>query len=148
MRRWFVIPAAVALLAIGVVTAGAALAQESDTEGSSTISSFASRVASILGLDEAQVQDAMNQAQRELHEEALKSRLDALVEAGRITQEQADQYLQWYQSRPDDFPGLGGPGFGFGHHGHGRGMKGFRGLWGIPQAPPAESAPSADSTSL
>lgn len=145
MRRWFVIPVAVALLAIGVVTAGAALAQESGTEGSSTISSFASRVASILGLDEARVQEAMDQAQRELQEEALKSRLDALVEAGRITQEQADQYFQWYQSRPDNFPGLG---FGFGHRGHGHRMKGFRGLWGIPQAPQSERAPSADSTSL
>jgi hypothetical protein len=33
--------------------------------------------------------------------EALKSWLQDLVDKGKITQEEADQYLEWWQSRPD-----------------------------------------------
>ena len=43
---------AVAVLAIGIVATGAILAQGTDTNGAG---SFVSRVATILGLDEAQV---------------------------------------------------------------------------------------------
>ena len=45
--------------------------------------------------------------------EALKARLQSLVEGGRITQQQADDYLEWQQARPDvtiggGFRGRGG----------------------------------------
>jgi len=56
---------------------------------------------------------ALDQAQTELQEEALETRLQNLVDEGKITQEEADQYLEWRQSRPDieaPLPGLGGPG--------------------------------------
>ena len=46
-------------------------------------------------------------------DEALQARLDKLVEAGRITQEQADELKAWYDERPEGVPGLG---FGFGKH--------------------------------
>lgn len=36
-----------------------------------------------------------------MRDEALDNRLKCLVEKGKITQEQADQYKQWWQSRPD-----------------------------------------------
>ena len=135
-KRWILVPIALTMLAIGIVTAGAALSHGTDTNG---ISSFASRVASILGLDEAQVRDAIDQARRELRDEAVQNKMSRLVEKGRITQEQADAYLEWYQSRPDDFPGFGLRDNGFGRHDHG--LKGF---W--PQAHPVESPGSADHT--
>ena len=137
-KRWIVLPMAVALLAIGAVTMGAALAH-TGTNGDLPMSSFASRVAAILGLDEAQVQDAMDQARKELRDEVVESKLNTWVEQGRITQEQADAQLEWYKSRPDDFPGFG-RGHGR-HHGFKHGVRGFgRG------GPATESAPSAEGT--
>jgi len=78
-------------------------------------------------IDSEQLKDALDQAQAELQEEALETRLQNLVDEGSITQEEADSYLEWWQSRPDidvPLPGLGGPGpgdgmmrGGFGPHG-------------------------------
>ncbi|HXZ30485.1 MAG TPA: hypothetical protein VEG43_04900, partial [Dehalococcoidia bacterium] len=85
-----------------------------------------------VAIDSGQLKAALEQAQGELEKEALQSRLQNLVDNGKITQEQADQYLQWWQSRPDiglQLPGLGGPG-----RGGGGGMMGGRGFgpWGGP----------------
>lgn len=63
-------------------------------------------------IDSEQFKAALNQAQGELQEEALESRLQDLVENGKLTQEEADNYLEWWQSRPDiqvPLPGLGKP---------------------------------------
>jgi hypothetical protein len=53
----------------------------------------------------------------------MQDRLQNMVERGTITQEQADEYQQWWDSKPDDI----GAGFGF---------RGHRG----PGAPPASSS--------
>jgi len=60
--------------------------------------------------------------------EALENYLQSLVEQEKITQAQADEYLNWWQSKPD-VP------LQFGFHGHGgfRGMGGMRGFgWPCP----------------
>jgi hypothetical protein len=79
-------------------------------------------------IDSEQLKDALDQAQGELQEEALETRLQNLVDEGKLTQEQADQYLEWWQSRPDievPLPGLGGPGPGGGMmQGRGFGPRG------------------------
>ncbi len=101
------------------------------------------RVAEILvgkGIDitSEQLEDAFAQAQSEMRDEALDSYLQNLVDEGKITQEEADQYKAWWQSRPDmepfrqqleawqqarpDTP-LPGPFGGFGGRGFGGGMK-------------------------
>jgi len=70
-------------------------------------------------VDSEQLKDALDQARSEMQDQALESRLQNLVDEGKITQEEADQYLEWWQSRPDielPLPGLGG-------HGPGGGMK-------------------------
>jgi len=70
-----------------------------------------------VAIDSEQLKDALEQAQGELQEEALESRLQNLVDEGKMTQEEADSYLEWWQSRPDieaPLPGLGGPGPGGG----------------------------------
>ena len=64
-------------------------------------------------IDPQALQDAFAQAQSEIRTEALQNRLQYLVEQGQITDEQADQYLEWWQSKPD-FP------VKFGFKGHGR----------------------------
>ncbi len=149
-RRWIFVPLLVGLLAIGV-TGGAVFAQGDGTGGDSPAQSFVSRVAAILGLDEAQVQDAFKQATREMQDEAVQQKLARLVEQGRLTQEQADEYLEWYQSRPDTLPpglpfrGLGGRGF-FGERF--RGGHGFGGMKFYQEAPPTPVPDSADEISL
>jgi len=77
-----------------------------------------------VAIDSEQLKDALDQAQDELQEEALEARLQNLVGEGKITQAEADQYLEWWQSRPDievPLPGLGGPS-------HGGGMMQARGF--------------------
>jgi len=80
-------------------------------------------------IDQQALQDAFAQARSEIQAEAMQNRLANLVDKGRITQDEADQYLEWWQSRPDVAVG-----FGF------RGRGGFRGMggplgWGGPGAP-------------
>ncbi len=103
-RRWIMVTVLVGVLALGI-TGGAVLAQGGETEGDpladSTIKGLASRVAEILGLDETQAQDAFKQAVGEMHEEAVQLSLERLVEMGKLTEEQADEYKVWFQSRPE-----------------------------------------------
>ena len=110
-KHWLIGLFALMALVIGVGS-GTALAQESGNDGKSQVRGVISRVANILGLDEQQVQDAFDQARRELRDEqfakVIGHRLDALVESGRITQEQADELREWYTARPDTFWLAGG----------------------------------------
>ena len=144
-KRWIVISATAVALVFGV-GGGVAMAQEHERGGESKGRALVSRVAAILGLDEQQVQDAFVQARQEMHDEAIESRLEALVASGRMTQEQADAYKEWNESRPPSLgPGFGGRGFG--GHGFRRGRGGggpklhrFRrggpGPGGTPEADP------------
>ena len=129
--KWRIVGLLVGVFSL-VVVGGTALAQESD-DGSSPVQNLASRVAEILNLDEATVQDALDQARQDLATDVTAHRLDKLVENGVLTQEQADEYSDWFQARPDN-PGFGGPFMGrrgfhrapfsgggpwsHGHHGH------------------------------
>ena len=99
-KRWVFITLLIGAMITGVL-GGTVLAHDGGTGDSRPLQSFTSRVAGILGLDEAQVQDAFNQAARELESEALQRSLDRQVELGRLTQQQADKYLEWYQARPN-----------------------------------------------
>ncbi len=113
-----------AVLLVGGV-AGVALAQTGSTDNTTPANTLLARVATILGIDQQKVEDAFTQAKKEMQDEALDNYLAKLVEQGKITQEQADQYKTWWSSRPE---GLAG--FGFRGHGGFRGMGGMRGLGG------------------
>ena len=84
---------------------------------------FAARVATILGLETDKVEDAMEQAKKEMFSEQLDAKLAAMVENGSITQEQADEYKEWVESRPE---GAFGDRNGFGKFG----KRGFGGRHG------------------
>ncbi len=125
-KKMFLIPVIVGVIAI--VSTTAIFAQTPTPNPQSTAKTFASRVASILGLNETQVQSALDQASKDTQNDAVKARLDAMVAAGKLTQAQADEYLNWYNARPEGLKGgfgFGGPmqmhrggrGFGFGHPG-------------------------------
>ena len=107
-KKWLIIGvvAAVIVLVAGVIGAVVVSAQSPTPTPTSPAKSipgkaFADRVAGILGVDPAKVEAAFAQAQKDMQNEALKSRLDAAVKAGKITQAQEDQYLQWWNSRPN-----------------------------------------------
>ena len=74
-------------------------------------------------IDSQQLKDAFVQARSEMREEAMQNRLQYLIDQGTITQDEADQYKEWLESRPD-VP------LGFGFKGHGR-----LGGWGQPCVP-------------
>ena len=115
---------AVSVLAAVGIFAGIA-AQSTDNDDSKR--SFAERVASILGLETSDVEDAFAQAKDDIREERTGGYLANLVENGKLTQEESDAIQTWLDAKPDvEFSfdatvkaskrGWGGKGFG-GHHG-------------------------------
>ena len=98
------------------------------TSDNTTMNTSISKVASILGLPESQVADAFKQARSQMLDEAIQKRLQQAVANGRLTQDQADSILKWWQSRPEALKNLSGESWFAGvrrHHGR---------LWaGCPQ---------------
>ena len=124
-RKWVIVAivAAVVILLTGVIggIVYAADPTPTPTATSTPQDTLMARVASILGIDQAKLESAFTQAQKEMRDEQLTKQLDALVAAGKLTQAQADQYKQWVESRPD-MPNLKGlPGLGI------QGKMGMRG---------------------
>ena len=129
MRRcWIVVSVLAAVLSVGAIM-GTALAQTDDSDGggSSSVSRFVEVLADKLDIGEEELQSAIDETREELREEfeaaaeaKLIAKLDEMVAAGKLTQEQADEYLSWYRDRPDGVKGFGaarGRGFsGWGHH--------------------------------
>lgn len=113
----------IALLTIVVLTGsigGVVLAQTENGDDSQPKTLLA-RVAEKLGISQQELEDAFAEAKSEMRTEALDSRLQSLVEQGKINQEEADQYKAWLQAKPDmPLPGLSGRFGGRGFHG---GMK-------------------------
>ena len=119
-----IIPLSIAVVAVAIISFSIALAQGNEG-GDSNASKLATKVAEILGLDTTVVDHAIKQAREELRDEAIQNKVNALVENGKLTQEQADEYLNWIQLNPEGVPTIGKPFFGkMGHHkgrkGHGR----------------------------
>ena len=113
-RKWFV-PMVVVLsvLLIGGITGGIVAASD-DLSSVEDQAQLADRYQALLdracaiyeentgvAIDAEQLEDALRQARGELRDEALEVWLQNLVENGKMTQEEADQYLEWWQSRPD-----------------------------------------------
>ncbi|HLB27965.1 MAG TPA: hypothetical protein VJK47_02010 [Dehalococcoidales bacterium] len=94
--------AALVLISIGGVVI--AQAAEGASGNATQLKTIMARVAEILGIDQQKVEAAFEQAKNEAQADALKNRLQALVDAGKITQAQADAYLKWSQSKPDMAP--------------------------------------------
>ena len=114
-KRWFIASLTVVVLVLGI-GGGTILAQESTSSDETGRQSIFSRVASILGIEEQQVEDAFQQAAQEIQDERVQQKLAMLVERGVLTQEQADEYKAWLDAQPE---GLS-PRFGLqGRHGGG-----------------------------
>ncbi|MBI4331441.1 MAG: hypothetical protein HY673_09190 [Chloroflexi bacterium] len=120
----FLIIAALAAVVLAGSIGGVVYAQTPKPTPPAAGKTLFARVAVILGIDQQRLEKAFAQAQREMQAEALDNRLKAMVEQGRLTQAQADQYKTWWQSRPDVPIG---PGFA--------GAPGLPGKPGIPGKP-------------
>jgi hypothetical protein len=117
------------VLLLGIVGAGiVAAADPTPTPGTGTKTSyqqlFLSKVASILGISEQKLTDALNQAQKETQNQMI----DDAVTSGRITKEYGD----WLKQRPQQDGSRFGPGFGFDFGFGGRGFGHMRGGHGDP----------------
>jgi hypothetical protein len=94
-------------------TAVVSESDETDTKDS-RFDVFVSKLADKLGLDKDTVSTAIKEVRQEMMEEAWAERLQEAIDEGFITQEQADEILEWIRSRPDALDELSGFGLGFG----------------------------------
>ena len=115
-KRWFLVAASVALLAVGLV-GGAAFAagapshaigngphQDYDHEdrwgGKGNGNAITARVAEILGIEQDTLESAFATALDEQASAKFEERMAALVTDETLTQEQADAANAWFEERP------------------------------------------------
>ena len=135
-KKFIIVAVLAAVMLVGTIS-GVVVAADNgdDSEPEAQHEALLDRVCEIyqentgVAIDQEALKDAFAQAQSEMQIGALETWLQSLVEEGEITQAQADEYLDWWQAKPDiSF------GFGFGGRGGFRGMGGMRGF-GWPCVP-------------
>ena len=122
-KRWIIVSATVALLAIGLVS-GAAFAADAraghfagalhDADGTSRghgrhglgdSSAVMTRVAEILGIEQATLDSAFATAKDEQAETKFDAKIEGLIDDETLTQDQGDAATGWFEERPS----LSGP---------------------------------------
>lgn len=99
-KRWFVILATAALLLVGL-TGGAVFATDHTTgSGLGFDGRILARVAEIVGIAPEVLQDAFDTAVSEAVDERFSNKMDQLVADGTLTQDQAEEAMDWFASRP------------------------------------------------
>ncbi|MGA7676933.1 MAG: hypothetical protein WCA51_00960 [Dehalococcoidia bacterium] len=133
-KKFIIIAVSAAVLLAGSISGVALAASNGDnTQPKALGTDLLAKVCTIyqqktgVAIDQQALTDAFTQARSELQKESEQANLQGLVTQGKITQDQADKYLNWWQSRPD-MPS------GFGFRGHG----GFPGMGGQCAPPPSE----------
>jgi hypothetical protein len=124
-KKSFIIVAIISVVVIAGVLGGFAMASADDqttttTPGNSAnVSALMEKVATIyqqntgVAIDPQALADAFKQAGKDMRSEALDNYLNKLVEQNKITSEQAQQFKDWINARPDVPVGPGmGPGMG------------------------------------
>jgi len=138
----FIIVAVVAAVVLAGSIGGIVYAQNGNSDDSQPKAQFATLLEKVCAIYQQntgteikaeELQKAFDQARSEMQSEAQDKFLQKLVDEGKITQDQADQYKAWLESKPDVnipmAPGFSGMSRGFG------GPGGFPG-WGEPPQPP------------
>ncbi len=100
-RKKFVIVALLAAVVLVGSIGGVVFAQAGSTDNTTASKTLIARVAGILGIEQQTLQDAVTQARTDMRSEALDNSLKSLVDQGKITQAQADQYKAWVKAKPD-----------------------------------------------
>ena len=99
-KRLFLGLAAVAVMVTGI-TGAVVWTQVAHADGEDSGTSFAARIATILELEESVVTDAFKQANKDLQDERFEAKMDRRVEDGKMTQDEADAAVEWYEERPE-----------------------------------------------
>jgi hypothetical protein len=140
----FIIIAVLAVVVLAGSIGGVALAQSGNEDNSQPPAQHQALLDKVCAIYEEntgtainseELQKAFDQARSEMRDEALNNFLQGLVDKGKMTQEQADQFKAWLESRPEVNVPLapGCPGLGM-HRGFGEWGGGFSG-WGQPPQP-------------
>lgn len=152
-RKWLVPVVVVSVLLIGGIVGGVVAAAEDSSNNTETQSpgrfqELLDRACAIyeektgVAIDSEQMKDALKQAREEIQDEALENWLQHLVDEGKITEKEAGQFPEWWQSRPDvelPLPRFGGPCSG-GAIMQGRGFQRWGGPCPVPNAPAEASS--------
>ena len=92
----------VAVLLLTVGSVAAVLADEEPTPAPEAGSNgLLARVAEILDIPQENLVNAFRQAQQEIRQETRNRFLEKAIEQGRITQDEADDILNWWEQRPE-----------------------------------------------
>ena len=101
-RMKVLIAVVVAILVLAVGSTAMVMAQDEPTPTPETeANGLLARVAEILDIPQEDLTSAFKQAQQEIRQEAFLKFLDKAVEEERITQEEADEYLEWREQMPE-----------------------------------------------
>jgi hypothetical protein len=118
-KKFIIIAVSAAVLLAGSISGVALAADNGDNTQPKTLGTdLLAKVCTIyqektgVAIDQQVLKDAFTEARSEMQKEWEQAHLQDLVRQGKITQDQADKYLNWWQSRPDVpiGPGLGGHG--------------------------------------
>jgi hypothetical protein len=104
MRRRWILSLVVALGAVGAVIGASAVS--ADFRGGVHGGEVLDRVASILGMDRSELDDAFTQARSELKDEKQAETLAALVDNGTLTGDEALAIDNWLEQRPEALDGI------------------------------------------
>ena len=104
-RKHLIIALATIAAAVGITT-GVVFAQD-ENEDAAQPDSLLERVCEIyegntgVAIEPEVLKDAFAEAHQKMMAEAMEGRLDKLVGEGVITQEEADQFKEWWEAKPD-----------------------------------------------
>ncbi len=132
-RKKVIVGATLAAVLLFGSLGGVALADENDSQPRAVFGDLWDRVLEIYeeNTSTAIDQEALKDAFTEARTETMATRLQNMVDEGTMTQDEADQLLEWMQSRPDAPAGFGSRGAGFRGHGGFHGMGGMHGFGGL-----------------
>ncbi len=105
LKKKIVLGVVIAVVVLGTV--GGLVAANTDTTTTAIVTdnpqdTLLEKVAGKLGVSVDELKTAFQEARTELMQERLDARLAELVADGTITQEQADAFKEWINSRPSD----------------------------------------------
>jgi uncharacterized membrane protein len=130
-KKFVIVAVVAAVLLVGSI-AGVAFAQTGTGDASQPAAQSGTLLDKVCAIYEQNTGTAINadeltkaftQARSEMQDEALDNYLKNLVDQGKLTQEQADQYKAWLKSKPDVPLAPGFPGHGM--HRGGGGLPGW-----------------------
>lgn len=101
MKVLVAVLAAVFLLAVGGTAMVMAQDEEPAPAPETEANGLLARVAEILDISQEELADAFEQARQEMRQETFLRFLEKAVKEGRITQQEADEFLEWWEQRPE-----------------------------------------------